>query len=409
MSFLLSNARFWFDRYHVDGLRVDAVSSMLYLDYSRPEGEWIPNARGGRENLEAIDFLRRMNGAIQERFPGVLIVAEESTSWPGVSRPASEGGLGFGCKWNMGWMNDVLRYMSRDPAHRRFHQSDLTFGMLYAFAENFVLPLSHDEVVHGKGSLLGRMPGSDPERFANLRLLLAFMYGHPGKKLLFMGGEFGQWSEWDCDRELDWRLLEHAPHRGIQRLAADLNSLYRESPCLHRLDADPEGFEWIDCEDADSSILSFRRRSDDPADGELVFACNFSHVTRAEYRVGLPWPGRYQELLNTDAEAYGGSGRREWRRGGGDPASLARPGLLRPGYPAAAGSGRIAASTGPVTRGVCQPGGDANPYIVGHAGAAVAGKTGAPTRKDDLLDMPDMTWIFPGARPWSRPAGRRCR
>ena len=308
MSFLLSNARFWFDRYHVDGLRVDAVSSMLYLDYSRPEGEWIPNARGGRENLEAIDFLRRMNGAIQERFPGVLIVAEESTSWPGVSRPASEGGLGFGCKWNMGWMNDVLRYMSRDPAHRRFHQSDLTFGMLYAFAENFVLPLSHDEVVHGKGSLLGRMPGSDPERFANLRLLLAFMYGHPGKKLLFMGGEFGQWSEWDCDRELDWRLLEHAPHRGIQRLAADLNSLYRESPCLHRLDADPEGFEWIDCQDADSSVLSFRRRSDDPADGELVFACNFSHVTRAEYRVGLPWPGRYQELLNTDAEVYGGSG-----------------------------------------------------------------------------------------------------
>ena len=307
-SFLVSNARFWFDRYHVDGLRVDAVSSMLYRDYSRREGEWVPNAEGGRENLEAIDFMRRMNGAVQERFPGALVIAEESTSWPGVSRPAAEGGLGFGYKWNMGWMNDVLRYMSRDPAERRCHQSDLTFGMLYAFSENFVLPLSHDEVVHGKGSLLGRMPGSDRERFANLRLLLAFMYGHPGKKLLFMGGEFGQWSEWDCDRELDWHLLEHAPHRGIQRLAGDLNALYRESPSLHRLDADPCGFQWIDCSDADNSVLSFRRRSDEPADGELLFAFNFSPATRRGYRLGLPLPGRYEELLNTDAEAYWGSG-----------------------------------------------------------------------------------------------------
>ncbi len=307
-SFLLSNARFWFDRYHVDGLRVDAVSSMLYLDYSRREGEWVPNVQGGRENLEAIDLMRRMNGAIHDRFPGVLIIAEESTSWPGVSRPAAEGGLGFGYKWNMGWMNDVLRYMSRDPAHRRDHQSDLTFGMLYACAENFVLPLSHDEVVHGKGSLLGRMPGSDWERFANLRLLLAFMYGHPGKKLLFMGGEFGQWSEWDCDRGLDWHLLEHAPHRGIQSLARDLNTLYRQSPSLHRLDADPRGFEWIDCHDANSSVLSFRRRSDRVADGELVIACNFSPETRRGYRMGLPLPGKYEELLNTDAEIYGGSG-----------------------------------------------------------------------------------------------------
>ena len=308
VSFLVSNARFWFDRYHVDGLRVDAVSSMLYRDYSRREGEWVPNAEGGRENLEAIDFIRRMNGAIQERFPGALIIAEESTSWPGVSRPPAEGGLGFGYKWNMGWMNDVLRYMSRDPAERRCHQSDLTFGMLYACSENFVLPLSHDEVVHGKGSLLGRMPGSDWERFANLRLLLAFMYGHPGKKLLFMGGEFGQWSEWDCDRVLDWHLLEHAPHRGIQRLAGDLNALYRESPSLHRLDADPCGFQWIDCRDADNSVLSFRRRSDEAADGELLFAFNFSAATRRDYRLGLPLPGRYEELLNTDAGVYWGSG-----------------------------------------------------------------------------------------------------
>ena len=218
------------------------------------------------------------------------------------------GGLGFGYKWNMGWMNDVLRYISRDPAHRRCHQSDLTFGMLYAFAENFVLPLSHDEVVHGKGSLLGRMPGSDRERFANLRLLLAFMYGHPGKKLLFMGGEFGQWSEWDCDRVLDWHLLEHAPHRGIQRLAGDLNALYRESPSLHRLDADAGGFEWIDCRDAGNSVLSFRRRSDEAAEGELLFAFNFSAAIRRDYRLGLPLPGRYEEVLNTDAEVYGGSG-----------------------------------------------------------------------------------------------------
>ena len=307
-SFLLSNARFWFDRYHVDGLRVDAVASMLYLDYSRREGEWVPNAQGGRENLEAVDILRRMNTEVGKRFPGALTIAEESTSWPGVSRPCAEGGLGFGYKWNMGWMNDVLRYMSRDPLQRRHHQSDLTFGMLYAYDENFVLPLSHDEVVHGKGSLLGRMPGSDRERFANLRLLLAFMYGHPGKKLLFMGGEFGQWSEWDCNRGLDWHLLEHPPHLGIQRLAGDLNALYRESPCLHRLDADPAGFEWIDCHDADSNVLSFRPRSDQAADGELVFACNFSPVTRRGYRLGVPVPGRYEELLNTDAEVYGGGG-----------------------------------------------------------------------------------------------------
>ena len=306
-SFLLSNAHFWFERYHVDGVRVDAVASMLYLDYSRKHGEWIPNRHGGRENLEAIEFMQEMNKMVYGRFPGAVTIAEESTSWPGVTQPTYNGGLGFGFKWNMGWMNDVLRYMGRDPSHRRYHHSDLTFGMLYAHHENFVLPLSHDEVVHGKGSLLGRMPGDDWKRFANLRLLLAFMYGHPGKKLLFMGGEFGQQSEWDARHSLDWHLVDGDFHGGAQRLSKDLNRLYRTHPSLYRVDSDPGGFEWIDCRDEDSNIVSFRRKSDCDGHEELVFACNFSPIPRRGYRLGLPSAGFHEEVLNTDAAHYGGS------------------------------------------------------------------------------------------------------
>lgn len=306
-SFLLSNAAFWFDRYHVDALRVDAVASMLYLDYSRADGRWIPNKHGGRENLEAIEFLTGMNSLVYGRFPGAVTIAEESTAWPAVSRPTYAGGLGFGYKWNMGWMNDVLRYMSKDSIHRKHHHADLTFGMLYAYQENFILPLSHDEVVHGKRSLLDKMPGDEWRQFANLRLLLAYMYGHPGKKLLFMGGDMGVRTEWDYRGSLDWGILHHPSHRGIQTLVRDLNHLYRVSPSLHGTDHQAEGFQWIDCQDVEQNVVAFLRRSV-AEDQELVFVCNFAPVVRHRYRVGLPRMGEYAEVLNTDADVYGGSG-----------------------------------------------------------------------------------------------------
>ena len=308
-NFLLTNALFWLDRYHVDGLRVDAVASMLYLDYSRKAGEWVPNRYGGNENLEAIAFLKRFNEVVYARHPDVLTVAEESTAWPMVSRPTHLGGLGFGFKWNMGWMHDLLAYMSRDPVHRKHHHDQLTFGLLYAFHENFVLPLSHDEVVHGKGALYQKMPGDDWQRAANLRAFYGFMYGHPGKKLLFMGGEFGQTREWHHDRSLDWHLLDAGPyHRGLQRLVRDLNHLYREAPALHEVDFEPAGFEWIDCNAWAESVVAFVRRAHDPRDVVLV-VCNLTPVTRHGWRVGVPAPGFWRERLNTDAEAYGGSGR----------------------------------------------------------------------------------------------------
>ncbi len=305
-SFLLSNARFWLDRYHVDGLRVDAVASMLYLDYSREAGDWIPNRDGGRENLEAIEFLKQMNILVHADFPGVLTLAEESTAWPSVSRPTCSGGLGFGFKWNMGWMNDMLQYMSMDPIHRRHHHPDLTFGMFYAYSENFVLPLSHDEVVHGKGSLLGKMPGDEWQKFANLRLLYGYMFAFPGKKLLFMGGEFGQSQEWNHQSDLDWPSLDYGLHAGVRTLVADLNTLYRGHPSLHATDCDPAGFEWIDCDDEENSAITFERRSIDG--DQLVVICNFTPVVRQGYRIGLPRPGRWLERINTDADGYGGSG-----------------------------------------------------------------------------------------------------
>jgi len=305
-TFLLANALFWLERFHIDGLRVDAVASMLYLDYSRPHDAWVPNYYGGRENLEAIDFIKQLNTEIYARCPGAMVIAEESTSWPGVSQPTYSGGLGFGFKWNMGWMNDVLRYMSKDPVHRKFHHSDLTFGMLYAFQENFILPLSHDEVVHGKRSLLDKMPGDAWQKMANLRLLLGFMYGHPGKKLLFMGGELGQWNEWNYRQSLDWDLLDFEPHRGVQLLLKDLNQLYRGNPALYQTDFNPEGFEWIECQDVENSVFSFARRS---AGGKelLVFVLNFTPIPRRNYRMGVPEGGFYRELINSDAALYGGS------------------------------------------------------------------------------------------------------
>ncbi len=307
VSFLLSNALFWLERYHVDGLRIDAVASMLYLDYSRKEGEWIPNRFGGRENLEAIAFLRRLNEEIYGTFPDVVTIAEESTAWPMVARPTYVGGLGFGLKWDMGWMHDTLAYMALDPVHRRHHHDKLTFRMVYAFHESFMLPLSHDEVVHGKGSLLGKMPGDEWQRFANLRLLLAAMWAQPGKKLLFMGGELAQWREWSHDRALDWELLAHAAHRGVQRLVGDLNRLYCLEAAWHTRDCEAAGFEWIDCNDSQQSVLTFLRRGRDP-DEALLFALNFTPVPRFGYRVGVPWPGAWDEILNSDAEIYGGSG-----------------------------------------------------------------------------------------------------
>jgi 1,4-alpha-glucan branching enzyme len=309
-SFLLSSALFWLDHYHVDGLRVDAVASMLYLDYSRREGEWIPNRYGGRENLEAIDFLRRLNEDVYGNYPDVQTIAEESTAWPMVSRPTYVGGLGFGMKWDMGWMHDSLRYLSRDPIHRRHHHHELSFRGIYQFNENFMLPLSHDEVVHGKGSLLSRMPGDHWQKKANLRLLLAYQFLQPGKKLLFMGGELGQWTEWNHDGDLDWALLEHPDHAGIRRLVADLNRCYREENALHQGDFLPEGFEWIDTDDAEHSVLSFLRKETGPGPGGPPVAAvfNLTPVPRENYRLGVPSGGRWTEILNTDAEAYGGSG-----------------------------------------------------------------------------------------------------
>ncbi len=305
-NFLIANALFWFDKYHVDGLRVDAVASMLYLDYSRKEGEWIPNRHGGRENLDAIAFLRRFNEQAHARFPGILTIAEESTAWGGVSRPTYSGGLGFSMKWNMGWMNDTLRYIREEPIHRKFHHDELTFSLIYAFTENFMLPLSHDEVVHGKGALLDKMPGDLWQHAANLRLLYSYMWTHPGKKLLFMGGEFGQWREWNCDTSLDWHLLEHPDHRNLQKLVTDLNFLYREQPALHGLDFSGEGFEWIDCRNADDSVLSYLRFA--PGRDEfVVVCCNFTPVVRPNFRVGVPADYFYQEIFNSDSVHYGGS------------------------------------------------------------------------------------------------------
>ena len=306
-SFLLSSALFWLDKYHVDGRRIDAVASMLYLDYSRKEGEWIPNEYGGRENLEAIAFLRRFNEEVYRHYPQVQTIAEESTAWPMVSRPTYVGGLGFGIKWDMGWMHDTLEYMSKAPIFRKYHHNDLTFRMLYAFFENFVLPLSHDEVVHGKGSLLSKMPGDDWQKFANLRLLLGYMYAQPGKKLLFMGGEFGQWREWDHDESLDWHLLDYQRHTELQKWVKDLNRVYRSEPALHELDCSPAGFEWIDCSDAEQSVISFIRKGRS-ADDIILIVCNFTPLPRFNYWVGAPRGGFWREHLNSDAKEYWGSG-----------------------------------------------------------------------------------------------------
>lgn len=306
-SFLLSSAIFWLDKYHADGLRVDAVASMLYLDYSRKEGEWIPNEYGGRENLEAISLLRRFNEEVYKSFPGVQTFAEESTAWPMVSRPTYVGGLGFGMKWDMGWSHDMLKYMAIDPLFRKYHHNELTFRLLYAFHENFVLALSHDEVVHGKGSLLAKMPGDDWQKLANLRLLFGYMFGQPGKKLLFMGGEFGQWSEWYHEVSLEWHLTEYTPHAALQRWVEDLNRTYRKEPALHELDFSPDGFEWIDCNDWDNSAITFLRKGRSPDDLVLV-ASNFTPVPRHNYRIGVPRGGLWREILNSDAALYGGSG-----------------------------------------------------------------------------------------------------
>jgi 1,4-alpha-glucan branching enzyme len=306
-NFLLSSALYWLREFHIDGIRVDAVASMLYLDYSRNPGEWIPNAYGGRENLDAIAFLRRMNELVFGEDSGATTAAEESTAWPMVSRPVYVGGLGFGFKWNMGWMHDTLSYMSRDPIHRKYHHNDLTFGLLYAFHENFILPLSHDEVVHGKGSLIGRMPGDRWQKFANLRAYFAFMWTHPGKKLLFMGGEFGQEREWNHDRGLDWDCLADGFHAGVKLLVRDLNRLYRETLALHRLDCEPDGFSWIDAANGAESVLSYVRHGRDPHEIAVV-VCNFTPMPRHDYRIGVPRPGRYLERVNTDADVYGGSG-----------------------------------------------------------------------------------------------------
>ena len=305
-SFLSSSGMFWLDKYHADGLRVDAVASMLYLDYSRKHGEWIPNQFGGRENLEAIDFLRRFNTEAYQEHPDIQTVAEESTAWPMVSRPVYLGGLGFGMKWDMGWMHDTLAYFAHDPIHRKFHHNLLTFRMLYGFTENFVLPLSHDEVVHGKGSLIGKMPGDEWQRFANLRLLFGYMYAQPGKKMLFMGDEFGQAREWAHDSSLEWHVLQYGVHRGVQAWMEQLNRLYREQPALHELDNDPAGFEWVDCNDANTSVVSLLRRGKNPGDVVLV-VCSFTPVPREDYRVGVPSGGYWRELLNSDSSDYGGS------------------------------------------------------------------------------------------------------
>ncbi|MCV6796556.1 1,4-alpha-glucan branching protein GlgB [Achromobacter ruhlandii] len=304
-AFMIASALHWLQRFHIDGLRVDAVASMLYRDYSRRPGEWIPNRHGGRENLEAVDFVRTLNQAVRDEVPDAMMIAEESTAWPGVTAPVADGGLGFHYKWNMGWMHDTLRYLAEDPVHRKHHHGELTFSMVYAYAERYVLPLSHDEVVHGKGSLLRKMPGDDSARFANLRAYLGYMWAHPGKKLLFMGGELAQPGEWNHDAPLDWNLLDDPRHRGVQRLVGDLNHLYRAQPALHARDADPAGFAWVVLDDADNSVVAFLR-----TDGatQLLAVCNFTPVARGGYRVGVPLAGRWDEVLNTDAGVYGGAG-----------------------------------------------------------------------------------------------------
>ncbi len=305
-SFLISSACFWLDKYHIDGLRVDAVASMLYLDYSRQDGEWVPNIYGGRENLEAIDFIKRFNEVVHLYWPGAVTVAEESTAWPGVSRPTYLGGLGFTMKWNMGWMHDILEYFTKDPIFRKYHHGNLTFSLLYAFTENFVLPLSHDEVVHGKRSLLDKMPGDLWQKFANLRALLGYMFGHPGKKLLFMGGEFGQWWEWDCNSSLQWHLLNEEGHRKLQQYVKDLNRIYKSEPALYEVDFHHEGFEWIDFSDTEQSIISFMRKARND-DNFLVFVCNFTPVPREDYLIGVPQKCFYREILNSDSAIYGGT------------------------------------------------------------------------------------------------------
>ncbi len=320
-AFLITNALFWLECYHVDGLRVDAVASMLYLDYSRGHDEWIPNRFGGRENLEAIAFLKRLNEKVYGEHPDVMTVAEESTAWPMVSRPTTAGGLGFGYKWDMGWMHDTLDYLGRDPVHRRHHQNQLTFRGLYLHTENYVLPLSHDEVVHGKGSLLARMPGDRWQQFANLRLLLGLQHAQPGKKLLFMGGEFGQPGEWGHDESLDWHLLGDPLHRGLQRWTRDLNTLYRAEPALHQRDCEPGGLDWVDCADAASSVLSLMRYGRDPGTA-ILFAFNLTPVPRYDYRVGVPWGGTWREILNGDASLYGGSGQGNLGQRNADPVPM---------------------------------------------------------------------------------------
>lgn len=306
-SFLISNALFWLDRYHIDGLRVDAVASMLYLDYSRKEGEWIPNHYGGNENIEAITFLKEMNEVVYSHFPDTITIAEESTSWTGVSKPTYLGGLGFGQKWMMGWMHDALHYFQLDPVHRKYHQNEITFSIMYAFTENFMLPLSHDEVVHGKGSLLGRMPGDEWRKFANLRMLFSFMYTHPGTKLIFMGGEFGQSAEWNHERGLDWHLLDHDVHKGVSRALTDLNKLYKSEPALYEHQFDHKGFQWIDYADRESSVIAYQRQGNRRED-LLIVVCNFTPEVRQHYRVGVPFRGRWKEVFNSDDPKYSGSG-----------------------------------------------------------------------------------------------------
>jgi len=305
-NFLITSALFWLEKYHIDGLRIDAVASMLYLDYSRREGEWVPNVFGGKENLEAIELLKSFNEIAHYNYPGVLTIAEESTAWPMVSRPTYLGGLGFSLKWNMGWMHDMLEYMSKDSIYRKYHHNNITFSLLYAFTENFILPFSHDEVVHGKRSMLNKMPGTVRQKFANLRLLYGYMYGHPGKKLLFMGGEFGQWDEWNHDKSLDWHLLKYEPHRHLQKYVMDLNYLYRSEPALFEVDFSYEGFEWIDFRDTDHSVISFIRKAKDPRNF-LVIVCNFTLLPRISYRIGVPEHCFYREILNSDSSIYWGS------------------------------------------------------------------------------------------------------
>jgi 1,4-alpha-glucan branching enzyme len=307
VSFLLSSALFWLSEYHIDGIRVDAVASMLYLDYSRKEGEWIPNDWGGNENVEAITFLRRFNEEVYRAFPGVQTIAEESTAWPMVSRPTYVGGLGFGMKWDMGWMHDTLAYFQHDPIHRKYHHNELTFRAIYAFSENYCLPLSHDEVVHGKGSMIGKMPGDDWQKFANLRALYGYMFATPGKKLLFMGGEFGQWGEWSHERSLDWHLLDAELHRGLLDCVGDLGRLYQEEPALHAGDVDPAGWEWIDASDWEQSVVAFLRRTPDGS-RNCVVVCNLTPIVREQHRIGVPVGGRWTEVFNSDSERYGGSG-----------------------------------------------------------------------------------------------------